>query len=222
MKIRKIIKFYTILILILLVSPVGVNADSWVLPGDSTFKSKNGDFILVVIPPKIDHGRKSIKGIPSDFEKSWQEKGSREECLGQLKKLEKDGGHVIIWASTMSNRIAPVEAIVSNNGEYVVTFDNWHSVGYGQNTVVIYDAKGQTLRELALSDFLSDKEIEKLQHTQSSIWWGRNHFFDPSQKFVVLRIVVNGKMPGEREAKFRNIWIRLLDGSVSINPTTEQ
>jgi hypothetical protein len=36
--------------------------------------------------------------------------------------------------------VAPVRALVSNGGEHVVTFDNWHSGGFRDNVVVIYAA----------------------------------------------------------------------------------
>ena len=45
---------------------------------------------------------------------------------GKLKKL---------WAIPLVNEVSPVDALVSDKDDYVITFDNWHSVGYGDDAV---------------------------------------------------------------------------------------
>jgi hypothetical protein len=38
--------------------------------------------------------------------------------------------------------VAPVSALVSEDGAYLITFDNWHSMGYGDDVVVLYRTDG--------------------------------------------------------------------------------
>lgn len=49
------------------------------------------------------------------------------------------------WTAPLSNRVAPVSALVSDSGRYVVTFDNWDQVGYGDDVVAVYDGSNGTL-----------------------------------------------------------------------------
>jgi hypothetical protein len=42
---------------------------------------------------------------------------------------------------------------------YVVTLDNWHEVGRGDNVVAIYGPDGKLVRQLALSDFLTQQQL---------------------------------------------------------------
>ena len=91
---------------------------------------------------------------------------------------ERETGRVL-WAQPLSNAVAPVEALVSDTGRYVVTFDNWHSLGYGPNVVVIYGAEGQLLRSFSLEDLLSEAELRLVFRTVSSRWWPGESGLEP-------------------------------------------
>ncbi len=69
----------------------------------------------------------------------------------------------------LKNPVAPVEVLVSKDGR-VVTIDNWHNVGYGK-VIVAYDAIGNVLVEMELSDIYSVDKLEKIQQSVSSKWW---------------------------------------------------
>jgi hypothetical protein len=77
---------------------------------------------------------------------------------------------------------------VSDSGNYVVTLDNWHEVGRGDNVVAIYGPEGKLVRQLALSDFLTQQQINQLLVSVSSTWWGTGHYLDEKQKCLVLRV----------------------------------
>lgn len=171
-------------------------ADSWPSPEIEHYLSGNTRFRFRVVPRT--RGKTSI-------------------CKGRLEKLTGYGRYATykrVWERELPNDVSPVSAIVSDRGKYVVTFDNWHSMGYGSNAVVIYGPGGKVVRELSLEDFLSKEEIERLPHTVSSIWWGRDHYFDENEEFVVLRVTEAEKLPFDEDTRFREIRIRLSDGKV--------
>ncbi len=58
----------------------------------------------------------------------------------------------LVWERTLPNEVAPASALVSSDARFVVTFDNWGALGHGPHVVVIYDADGQLIRSLSLSD----------------------------------------------------------------------
>ena len=85
--------------------------------------------------------------------------------------LERKGSeYTSIRSFPLSNEVAPVSALVSSDGQYLVTFDNWHSVGWGDNVVVIYRTDGSINRKYSLMQLLSEKKVRKLPTTVSSIW----------------------------------------------------
>ncbi len=92
---------------------------------------------------------------------------------------------------------------------------NWYSTGYGKNTIVIYGPGGKFVREFALGDLLPAAAVNALPRSVSSIWWGQDHRFDSSGKYLILRIVSNGKMPYEADAQFREMRIELATGKIA-------
>ncbi|MDQ3847329.1 MAG: hypothetical protein M3261_00050 [Thermoproteota archaeon] len=116
-------------------------------------------------------------------------KAKNNYAKGTLYKLNEDGLYRKIRSFPLVNEVSPVDAIVSNNGNYIVTFDNWHSAGYGSDVVVIYRSDGSVIKQLALEDFLTENDIGTLPETVSSRWWGRDHYIDEKRNLLVLRIV---------------------------------
>jgi hypothetical protein len=91
------------------------------------------------------------------------------------------------------NPVGPVTALVSNDGRYMATFDNWHSTGHGDKVVVIYRSDGTVVNNLGLDDFLTEEDIESLPRSVSSIQWSGKHRFDESQGLLVLKVSPDGK-----------------------------
>ncbi len=46
------------------------------------------------------------------------------------------------WETRLNNRVSPGSVHVSDFGNHVITFDNWASVGYGDDVVAIYNRTG--------------------------------------------------------------------------------
>ncbi len=199
----------------LLLAPTLVLADSWMPPHRQDYFSSDNAYSFTVLPREIDNSLSYFEDRVAGRGQAGQRKGGQAYCLGVLWKWKADGSASEVWREGLRNDIAPASAMVSNSGDYVVTFDNWYSTGYGENTIVIYGPGGKFVREFALSDLLPEAAVQALPRSVSSIWWGQDHRFDASGKYLVLRIVSNGKMPYEADAQFREIRIELATGKVA-------
>ena len=103
------------------------------------------------------------------------------------------------------NDVSPVDALVTRSAKYVVTFDNWHSAGYGDDVIVIYGQTGNVVRSMGLKDLLPTTYIEALPHTVSSIWWSGDHRFSNDEKRLILQVVV----PSEDEKRSGPRYVEL-------------
>lgn len=143
-----------------------------------------------------------------------QRPGGVPQCSATLEKLD-GSGYSLLWRKSLVNGVAPVSALVSDWDGSFVTFDNWHSKGYGEDTVVIYDGSGSIVRKFALTDLMSKKEFDALFRTVSSIWWsGEHRLIDGSPDATLELSVVRGNDGNAKERQYRTIRIRLRDGDV--------
>jgi hypothetical protein len=160
-------------ILFLLFSASAIYADSWALPTEKTVCSANKKYCLKITPKKLtsqlDYFSDKVDGKSDAGGDKKQEKNY---CKGEFSARNDKGKMKTLWTIPLVNEVSPVDALVSDNGDYVVTFDNWHSVGYGDDAVVIYRAAdGSLVKKFALTDFLTESDFNELSRSVSSIWW---------------------------------------------------
>ncbi len=166
------------------------SADSWELPSRQTYLSSNKAVRLIVEPRAIDNQFSYFDDKVKGREPAGQRAGdNRRSAYGTLERRV-GGAWVKLWDATLRNEVAPVSALVSNDGAHVVTFDNWHSVGFGDNVVVIYSADGAVVRSFRLDDLLPADYIRALPRSVSSLWWHGEHRFSPDGRQLLLAIVV--------------------------------
>ncbi|KTE85884.1 hypothetical protein ATE72_01205 [Sphingopyxis sp. HXXIV] len=140
-------------------------ADSWMSPQIATYVSASGQYRLTVVPREIGsqlaYFEAKVRGetLPEP-----------EGPLGRFERLE-GGQWVSVWSRALLNEVAPVDALVSDDGQRVVTFDNWHSVGHGDHVVVLYGADGGLIRSLRLDQIVPAYFIDGLPASTSSIHW---------------------------------------------------
>jgi hypothetical protein len=166
-----------------------VRADTWFPPRVESYSSADGAWRLTVTPRDIENplayfgdkvkGREPAGAVPGD---------TSTRARGSMAHLE-HGKWRTVWEKSLLNEVSPVSAIVSPSGR-TVTFDNWHSMGYGSHAIVIYDDHGKLVRAMSLEDFLPTDYIRALPRTVSSIHWGRDHRFSDDGHDVLLRVVV--------------------------------
>jgi len=181
-------------------------ADTWRLPTVKKYCSANKKYCLKVEPKKLEsqlayfqdkvdekNNAGAVKGIPDNI------------CKGTFFAKGKR-----IWNVRLDNEVAPVSVLISNNGDYVITFDNWHGVGYGDNVVTIYDGQtGTLIKKLGLSDFLTESDIYNLPASTSSIHWHGTHEIDYVKSELILKVVKPAK-----DEQFFDIRVNLKDGAV--------
>jgi len=199
---------------LLLAAVTAALADSWLPPQETTYTSSSGAFVFTVMPPSFEERDKYYNERYKDKgnRPSTEELRGRFPCVGRL--VNSKNHDETVWERPLLNDIAPVSALVTSNGNYVVTFDEWHSVGYGPNVVVIYGSDGKVIRRLSLADFLSKGHIASLPHSVSSIFWGAGHYIDEAQEKIILRVFESGTMFSEPSPEIREIQIVLATGEI--------
>jgi len=143
-------------------------ADTWQPPTIKTYFSQNGKYMIKVIPTEYP-------------DKYWDWKQSKEKkkysksdttlipCHAILYHIYKNDT-IHIWNKPLVNRVAPISAIVANDGSSIATFDNWSNLGYGNDVFVIYNENGELINKYEL-EFFSPFDIDDYMISVSSIWW---------------------------------------------------
>lgn len=152
-------------------------ADSWLPPRLETYASPDGQYRLTVIPRGLTGPLGYFEDKVDGKEPAGQRPGAPTEARGLLERRA-GAGWETVWARPLVNDVSPVRALVSPSGDYVVTFDNWHSTGYGDDVVVIYGPGGTLVRKMALTDFLPQDYVAALPRSVSSMQWAGRHRID--------------------------------------------
>lgn len=101
-----------------------VKADTWRLPETEKYCSENKKYCLKVEPKKLESQLSYFQDKVDDKDNAGADKNVKENyCKGTFLAKGKK-----VWKVQLDNEVAPVSALVSNNGDYVITFDNWHGV----------------------------------------------------------------------------------------------
>jgi hypothetical protein len=198
-------------------------ADSWLAPRVETYFSRDHHARLTVTPRDLESQLAYFKGKVKNENLAGQQSGSTQtSARGVLERQRADGRWIVVWDRALVNDVAPVSAVVSNSASYVTTFDNWHSMGGGDNVVVIYGTGGALIRSLALPDILPNYYIKALPRTVSSLWWSGEHRISENDEDVILQIVVPSDEMSifDKKRKFVELPIRLATGEV-LTPDTE-
>lgn len=208
--------------LALAVVPVLVSiarADTWLLPERTTVLSTNELYRLEIIPNQPENQLNFWKNkIEQTDNACILEEFSNDSARGVFAVRRRDGQYERRSEFRLLNEFAPVSALVSDDGRYVVTFDNWHMSGYGNNVVVIYRTDGTVVNSLALRDFLTDEDIYELPRSASSIHWAGAHYLDHSKDLLILRVEGCGRTVFSCDEYF-DVPVSLETG-ISVMPTT--
>jgi hypothetical protein len=147
-------------------------ADSWPPPRQETVYSPDGNTRLVITPRDFDDAlsyyedkvaNKDNPGLP--------EKSRRKEPFAIIETKGKDGIWSLQWQAPLANEISPASAAISNDGKHFVTFDNWGSIGYGDDVIAVYSKEKQLLRTYSLEELLPDFYSRAFYTTISSRYW---------------------------------------------------
>ncbi|MDP1632291.1 MAG: hypothetical protein Q8L66_12820 [Caulobacter sp.] len=185
-------------------------ADSWPPPKVQTYASSNGQYRFTVFPRGITGPLGYFQDKVEGKEPAGQRSGTPTVARGVLERRVGDGWQTV-WVRPLVNDVSPVEALVSPGGGYVVTFDNWHSMGWGDDVVVIYGRDGTLVRHLGLEDILPKTYVETLPRSVSSIHWRGDGRIAGSAVFV--EVVVPGD---DADNRYIDVRIDLATGRVQL------
>ena len=146
------------------------HADSWLPPKPSvTYESLNGDArFIVTASPRSD-------SLIACRAAAWLKSSGSE-----WRKL---------WDKPLQNRLSPVTAVVANGGWRIVTFDNYYSVGYGDEVIIFYNETGDLIKKYALEDLLSKEELDRVPRSVSSRWWRSQVRLDEALGVLTVDVV---------------------------------
>ena len=138
--------------------------DDWPGPQIRERFSLSREFMVRVIPGSSWGDTVGFKGLP---------KGPYAKA--ELYRQDQTRSYRFLKQIMLLNPVAPVDFLVTDSG-HLVTFDNWHNVGYGK-VAVLYASDGSVLQAYALNDLFTAAEISRFEHSVSSIWWHKTFAF---------------------------------------------
>lgn len=191
----------------------GARADSWALPEVTVYLSADGNHRFIVYPrdlsSQLEYFSEAVKGKDNPG----QQRGGNQNAGGVLEKKNSSGQWQKIWSNSLSNDVSPVSAMVTNSGRYVVTFDNWQTVGYGNDVIVIYDGKGELVRNFALTDLISKVHMNSLPRSVSSLNWAGKHEFSDDENELTLKILIP-QVSQEAAKEYLTINLNMGNGKI--------
>lgn len=193
---------------------VPARADSWMDPEPFTTPSAAGTYRFTVTPSPVDS---ALDYFTEEI--AAQEEGRKVERpapVGLLERRTASGGWEPVWAAPLVNDIAPTQALVADDGRYVVTFNNWYSVGHGENVIVIYRADGSLVRSMALTDLIPQMVKDSLSHSVSSVTWKKAEGILPDGEHLFIDVLVPGEKPYSDDAASVRFTIALASGAVTL------
>ncbi len=208
--------FPIVLAFCLLVCAEHARADSWMPARTQKYVSSDEQTQAVVVPRPLRGNLVFFEDKVKGRAPAGQATGSAQvHPMVYIRRRADDGRWMPVREWPLINDVAPVHALVANGGKYLVTFDNWHMLGHGNDAIVIYDARGRLIRKYALSDFLPASYIETLPSTVSSIHWqGTHDFLD--EVTLLLQVVEPSFDLHDDAALYVSVRIRLADGAITL------
>jgi hypothetical protein len=156
-----------------LVGPVW--ADEWPAPRPIVAFSESGTFFVRILPGKSF-------GDTYGFAKAAKGPYAHAEFYAR----QRDKTYKLAWEKDLLNPVSPF-LVLMNDGGYIMTFDNWHNLGFG-SVVAIYGPGGTVVRNYTLDQLYSTEQVESIPRSVSSRYWrcGSPVFTDPKEQAAVV------------------------------------
>lgn len=192
-----------------------VFADTWMAAKTKTILSANGDYRVTIMPRPLGGALPYFRDKAAGIEPAGQDRGDPQRSpIARVERKLESGDWQVVWIAPLVNDVAPVSALLSNDGAHLATFDNWHSVGRGDHVVVIYGSRGQVIRSFRLEQILPDPYHRHLPRSVSSTQWSVRE----TLLWDGLTLEIQVLQPGYKrkdEAGGPTVHIRLADGQVT-------
>lgn len=190
-------------------------ADSWRPASVETTYSPNGMFRVTVVPRPIGGALPYFRDKVDGIEPAGQAPGNPQRSpMASVERKLASGDWELVWQAPLTNDVAPVSVVLSVDGRRLVTFDNWHSVGLGDDMVVIYGGSGELIRKYSLEQLLPEPYPRHLPRSVSSRRWSSEKTLLPDGQTLEIQLLPPGYTFGTDNAG-PSLHLRLEDGSVS-------
>jgi hypothetical protein len=169
------------LLALLALGPAGARADTWPGPRTLVEFSESGRRFVRIVPGQGVGETAGFAGAPAG-----------RPATALFYALQPDRSYARLAEVTLVNPVAPVSALVSDDG-HLVTFDNWHNFGFGK-VVAIYGPAGGLIRSYELEALYPASMLARVPRTVSSRHWRCQpvHFVEREQKSVYVPEVLGG------------------------------
>lgn len=195
----------------LILAPIApLHADSWVMPEKTVYHAADKSCRVTVTPREIGSQLRYFERKVAESDGKAQPQPGFAQAKAECK--DQKGRWQQVWSSSISNEVAPVQVLVSNGAKRLVTFDNWHQVGYGDNVVAIYNETGQVLGRYALDQLVSAEYIAALPHSVSSIRWRGEPRIDEQTNRLIVPLVVPRVDPSDDKTDYIELTFSLDTG----------
>lgn len=182
-------------------------ADSWMPAERKTYLSPHRTARLTVQP-------RVVRSPLAYFDAKLEERALPGQPPKALIERLDHGRWVRVRDLALVNDVAPVLMLVSDDAAHVITFDNWHSMSWGKDTVVLYGADGKVVRAYALTDILPEDYVRALPRSVSSLWWSGEHRLAGDR--ALLRVAVPGDRALDVKRDCIDVAIDLVTGTVTL------
>lgn len=167
-------------------------ADSWPPPKITDYYNSDKSYFVRIVPRTVPEKYWDwLEAKPEQRKKFSPADTTIIHCHAIMYKKTKSGDS-LVWKKKLINEIAPVSAFVSNDAAFLVTFDNWHSMGYGVDVMAYYDNQGNLIKRHMLED-ISPFPINTYSRSVSSIWWRCGANFLDKQRLEICFVDENEK-----------------------------
>ena len=156
--------------LIILFSSYWTMSDIWAPPTTKDYYNADKTYFVRIVPQTVpEKFWRWFNAKPKKKQKFNASDTTITPCHAVMFK-KTNGGDSLVWKKNLINKVTPVSAFVSVDAKYLVTFDNWHTMGYGVDVMVYYDNQGNLIKRHMLED-ISPFPINTYSTSMSSIRW---------------------------------------------------
>ena len=187
-----------------------INGDVWSNPTIKYYSSDNGKYILKVVPRYVpENYYKWLDAKPKRKSKFSPSDTITGDCHAILYQILDVGDTLELWNRKLVNYTSPVDAAVSNDGAFVVTFNDWYMSGYGCFVMCVYNRHGDVIFNRGLAE-ISPVPINDFIYSISSIWWYCGAAFEQQEK-PKLRICFSISDTNQIERSFDLIDLEFIN-----------
>ncbi|ANY18842.1 hypothetical protein A6F68_00307 [Tsuneonella dongtanensis] len=177
-------KYRTMAALALAALPVAAQADSFMPPTLTEARSPSGEWIATVIPARLSCAQGEIRCAPA--------------ARAVIEYVGKGTDRMASTTVRLVNPEAPGRTLLTDDGERLLTVDDYASMGFGPNALVIYRRDGSVVRRLALADMVPADYIDGLPRTASSLLWiAEAPRIEPDSHRAIVPLLLIGPMGQE-------------------------